>query len=215
MANSKVHVFTANGGVFLRTLMGHTLGVWCLTLISEGGGSLEAVVEDDSMELSSDDEGSGGGLFDPKILKAFRDSDKKGSTSKINLPKSTAAKSRKRARPSHAGRRSSHDAIGPDAATTLSGLGGTTASSPDFVIPGRNRPINFNFAASPPSAARYQTDPETPPGGDDEAAGPSHRARRMEQSDVCGAARGWGQKNPVVISGGCDRDVRVWDLNTG
>ncbi len=37
----------------------------------------------------------------------------------------------------------------------------------------------------------------------------------MKQSDVCGSARGWGIKRPLVVSGGCDREVKVWDVETG
>lgn len=39
--------------------------------------------------------------------------------------------------------------------------------------------------------------------------------QRMKQSDVCGSARGWGNKRPLVVSGGCDREVKVWDAETG
>lgn len=35
------------------------------------------------------------------------------------------------------------------------------------------------------------------------------------RSDVAGATRGWGQPGALVISGGCDKDVRVWDVRTG
>jgi F-box and WD-40 domain protein CDC4 len=35
------------------------------------------------------------------------------------------------------------------------------------------------------------------------------------RSDVAGATRGWGQPGALVVSGGCDKDVRVWDVRTG
>jgi len=42
------------------------------------------------------------------------------------------------------------------------------------------------------------------------------KARRMKQSDVCGSARGWSNnKRTLVVSGGCDREVKVWDVETG
>jgi F-box and WD-40 domain protein CDC4 len=47
---------------------------------------------------------------------------------------------------------------------------------------------------------------------------PSRSARsnkRMRSSDVCGSAEGWGLKRTLVVSGGCDREVRVWDIVTG
>lgn len=34
MANSKIHVFSAETGLYAHTLLGHDAGVWCLTLIS-------------------------------------------------------------------------------------------------------------------------------------------------------------------------------------
>ncbi|KAL8277449.1 hypothetical protein RQP46_010171 [Phenoliferia psychrophenolica] len=36
-----------------------------------------------------------------------------------------------------------------------------------------------------------------------------------QQAGVCGTARGYGQSGAIVVSGGCDRDVRVWDVETG
>lgn len=36
-----------------------------------------------------------------------------------------------------------------------------------------------------------------------------------KQSDVCCASEGWGNANALVISGGCDKHLRVWDVNSG
>ena len=50
---------------------------------------------------------------------------------------------------------------------------------------------------------------------------PTHRKESVPglaesaRSDVAGATRGWGQPGPLVVSGGCDKDVRVWDVRTG
>lgn len=44
--------------------------------------------------------------------------------------------------------------------------------------------------------------------------GPDGRPK-MAQSDVCGASKGFGQKRTLIVSGGCDRDIRVWDAETG
>ncbi len=38
MANSKIHVFSAQTGLYAHTLLGHDAGVWCLTLISRTTG---------------------------------------------------------------------------------------------------------------------------------------------------------------------------------
>lgn len=37
LANHRIHVFEAENGARARTLVGHTLGVWCLNLVSRGG----------------------------------------------------------------------------------------------------------------------------------------------------------------------------------
>jgi len=33
--------------------------------------------------------------------------------------------------------------------------------------------------------------------------------------DVCCASEGWGQPNALVVSGGCDKTLRVWDIKSG
>ncbi|KAH7915249.1 WD40 repeat-like protein [Hygrophoropsis aurantiaca] len=34
-------------------------------------------------------------------------------------------------------------------------------------------------------------------------------------SDLCSSSDGWGQPNALVVSGGCDKHLRVWDVKTG
>lgn len=34
-------------------------------------------------------------------------------------------------------------------------------------------------------------------------------------SDPCFSSEGWGQTNALVVSGGCDKDLRVWDVVSG
>ncbi|WWC57757.1 uncharacterized protein I303_100292 [Kwoniella dejecticola CBS 10117] len=39
---------------------------------------------------------------------------------------------------------------------------------------------------------------------------------KMRSSDPCGCARGWkGNKHNLVVSAGCDKEVKVWNLDTG
>ena len=40
-------------------------------------------------------------------------------------------------------------------------------------------------------------------------------AEKPTMSDVCNAAKGWGNPRPLIVSGGCDRAVKVWDLLSG
>jgi F-box and WD-40 domain protein CDC4 len=37
----------------------------------------------------------------------------------------------------------------------------------------------------------------------------------QQQQAACGTATGWGQRGAIAVTGGCDRDVRVWDVETG
>ncbi|TFK48413.1 WD40 repeat-like protein [Heliocybe sulcata] len=43
---------------------------------------------------------------------------------------------------------------------------------------------------------------------EEEEEGPKH-------SDTCSTSEGWGQANALVVSGGCDKVVRVWDVKSG
>jgi F-box and WD-40 domain protein CDC4 len=36
-----------------------------------------------------------------------------------------------------------------------------------------------------------------------------------KKSDVCCSSEGWGQPNALVVSGGCDKELRVWDTKSG
>jgi F-box and WD-40 domain protein CDC4 len=36
-----------------------------------------------------------------------------------------------------------------------------------------------------------------------------------KRSDECCATEGWGQPNALVVSGGCDKTLRVWDVKSG
>lgn len=37
----------------------------------------------------------------------------------------------------------------------------------------------------------------------------------LRPTDVCNASTGWGQTSSLVVSGGCDRELKVWDVATG
>ncbi|KAH9947992.1 WD40 repeat-like protein [Amylocystis lapponica] len=51
-----------------------------------------------------------------------------------------------------------------------------------------------------------------------EAHTQQHRGRPDlpgKPSDPSGASDGWGQPNSLVVSGGCDKELRVWDVKSG
>lgn len=51
--------------------------------------------------------------------------------------------------------------------------------------------------------------------GSERSASGGRATKRVTSSDVCGSATSWGIKRTLVVSGGCDREVRVWDIATG
>lgn len=115
LANHRIHVFNIRTGRLVRTLVGHTLGVWTLGLVSRGGVMREA----------------GPGM--------------------------------------------TRDEAAWDAQVTPGSLGGDGTQ-------GLNENATFE---------------------------------KTGHSDACNASAGWGQSGAIVVSGGCDREVRVWDLTTG
>jgi hypothetical protein len=56
MANREIHVFEAESETFIRTLVGHDLGVWCLTLVSAGCERVEDLLPG---QEGSNDNGEG------------------------------------------------------------------------------------------------------------------------------------------------------------
>ncbi|KAJ3849904.1 WD40 repeat-like protein [Lentinula lateritia] len=74
-------------------------------------------------------------------------------------------------------------------------IGGPTTNHPNFV----------------PSSLRIALDIEGSPDG-------SSRQRSRypgKSSGVSGSSEGWGQPGALVVSGGCDKSVRVWDIRSG
>ena len=52
-------------------------------------------------------------------------------------------------------------------------------------------------------------------GGPTAGESPAAYQQQQQQGSACSTARGWGQDGAVLVSGGCDRTVRVWDVSTG
>lgn len=223
MANCKIHVFDAATGTFLRTLVGHELGVWCLTLISAGGERKSAppprsaTADDVDMDAAASG-GSSRARADPFYRAAAAHSPAPPASSQH-----AGGRLHRRRRSSASPTMSTPSVGGP--VNTPVVIGGTTdvPLGPD----GQPQPpppqglyaglTDFSANSQRPAASSTTS---LPPSFDDHFRASASRHGRggrpkVAQSDVCGASKGFGQSRTLIVSGGCDRDVRVWDAETG
>ena len=185
MATSKVHIFEAGAGGYVKTLDGHELGVWCLTLVSKGGGPREL---DEEVDVSRRDEKARTPERRPRTSKASATDDRSFTND------SPTANSKFFRHPC-----ASASAAVPSATDARSTEDGTP----------RQRRRSFDGVAGGSRPA-----PSSRTGGMGLGAG-GETGDSSQQAGVCGTARGYGQPGAIVVSGGCDRDVRVWDVETG
>lgn len=62
----------------------------------------------------------------------------------------------------------------------------------------------------------YQHGRENQSRGQDQGGNENEDEDENEGSNLCGSVRGWqGLKTSLVVSGGCDKQVKVWDVETG
>ncbi|GAA6062199.1 hypothetical protein JCM10212_006480 [Sporobolomyces blumeae] len=195
MATSKVHVFEAGTGRYVRTLDGHELGVWCLTLVGKSPPppQVDEPVQDENERKEKE----------PALWEQIYGSEEANPSSRV---RDGEAFSR------HA--RSTTSVPPPPAASS--------SSSPLRCSKGRSwrrqRRSSFPTTSSHPDTfasfdSSFSSEAEGTGGMGLGAGGAT--ANSAQQSVACSTARGWGQGGSVVVSGGCDREVRVWDIETG
>ena len=216
MATAKVHIFDSEGA-YVKTLDGHELGVWCLVLVSKGGGAREGESED-----AQDEE---------EVERNSKEEERNFAST--STARSTAGPSRtihnrqftndspvahspffRHPRPDEP---VSPNTTAPSPTTTFPSPLPTTTAPP----PLRRRRKSFHaFGASfdedssPSSSSPSTGNGKERTGGMGLGAG-GPTGDSSQQAGVCGTARGWGRKGATVVSGGCDRDVRVWDVESG
>lgn len=124
---------------------------------------------------------------------------------------------------------SSYAAVSPR--TTLSALGtdrpgGGRSSVPASIAPSRTpsdsgprrprRPSSFSsFMSSAHSGAGPRSTTGLGGGGGMGLGAGGDTGSSAQHASACGVSRGWGQPRTIVVSGGCDRDIRVWDVLLG
>ncbi|GAA6001079.1 F-box/WD repeat-containing protein [Rhodotorula paludigena] len=219
MDTNKVHIFESGQGTYVRTLAGHELGVWCLTLVSRGGGprpddgGVDAM-EDDDEGWASDWDGSGKGKGKARARPP-------ASPMGASFSQPGASSAAGLAAPA------SSSFFGGAAEGARTPLAASTYTSPGNGGPGprprRRRSFSAFDAPNPTGVgdddddeerrARRVPRPSTCGGMGVGAGGPTGDS--TQQGGVCGTARGWGQEGARVVSGGSDRNVRVWDVRTG
>lgn len=175
LANSKIHIFSAETGVLARTLVGHEMGVWAVCLVSKGGFMAAPPASRgvfrggraDKPVPSQDDADN-----DPRnpLVKRYR----RDEMESIRLGVDRIALASKQ-----------EQYISPSLRVAL-GLD---------PVDGEN--------ISPSDGTWDDHLPEN------EEVFPGKRSNNSYASE------GWGQPNALVVSGGCDKLLRVWDIKTG
>ena len=156
LANSRIHVFSANTGVLHRTLVGHESGVWSVCLVSRRGHLARSSEEE--MELRP--QGSRRNT-NPRI----RDLNAKLATLDIN----------------------------------------GSGSSPPALEHSLPAHLRFALGLAGDSEARASPRPRSSSASGSACTG----------GDQCYASKGWGQPHAIAVSGGCDKALRVWDIESG
>ncbi|KAF8810501.1 WD40 repeat-like protein [Phlegmacium glaucopus] len=238
LANSKIQVFSARTGVLTRTLIGHELGVWGLCLVSSGGYKLadpkKSRAERKKTQTRSSGKAEG---FDPSSKKQKKTrgpstQDAGASSSQPSIRTLRAGVAGIDLHSKHADRGGMHvmpseslDFLVSPAMRIALGLDPLTDSEREDSGGDSHHEDHFGSELKAKSA------------WDEDSTGRHHHAQRggtatSEEEDqpgigggpgrtpdkpssMCFASQGWGQPNSLVVSGGCDKVVRVWDAESG
>ncbi|PFH50976.1 hypothetical protein AMATHDRAFT_3485 [Amanita thiersii Skay4041] len=72
-----------------------------------------------------------------------------------------------------------------------------------------------SFESALPPALRYALGLNTDIDGMRSSPDFTRTSSKSVGSDQCYSSKGWGQPNALVVSGGCDKVLRVWDVQSG
>ncbi|WWC97403.1 hypothetical protein V866_004282 [Kwoniella sp. B9012] len=219
MANNKIHVFDAVTGAYLRSLLGHRQGVWAMVLVSASPNGEESD-EDESQDLLGGSGNNNNTTYSwTKASDSYRDNGQSrrssfagGPTTERHPPLSTSSSSGSFGFGLNsnlpggifANNQISDYQSQPIRPNTAMGFSSTNSSSHNNYtgLKGLGIGGNDHNSYSNAESSTYKEE-----GGE---------GRKQRSSDPCGCARGWkGNKNNLVVSAGCDKEVKVWNLDTG
>ena len=230
-ADSKIKVFSARTGVLSRTLVGHESGVWGLCLISSGGIKLDNANKPKSKKgrknrTRTSRDGKVEGFDDAsskKQKKHRRPSTQDADTSSqpsmrtlraglagMDLQSNVDGSDGMHVMPSESLESlilpAMRIALGLDMSTDsdYGDTGGDTYREDETELDPSERQNHARNGGTTTSEEEDQ--PDT---GLDQEKYPD------KPSNICFASQGWGQPNSLIVSGGCDKVVRVWDVQSG
>ncbi|WWC85485.1 uncharacterized protein L201_000349 [Kwoniella dendrophila CBS 6074] len=230
MANNKIHVFDAITGTFLRSLIGHRQGVWAMVLVSANpNGDLDDEVDDKRETTQKKKYSSNNGINETAWNGLFGMAGVGGKASESYRDNGQSRRSSFAGGPTF----ERHPPLGPSLLNSSSPGGIFPSSQINDSFNSQQQPIRPNTAMGftstsnnngllglgignndesfdhHPSSSDNQENPQVDTNNSNERSS-------MRSSDPCGCARGWkGNKNNLVISAGCDKEVKVWNLDSG
>ena len=224
-ADAKIKIFSARTGVLTRTLIGHESGVWGLCLVSSGGNRL---VDTNKPKAKKRRKTRTRTSRDGKV-EAFDDASSKKQ--KKRHKSSTQGVDTSSSQPSM---RTLQDGVaGIDLHSNLDGSDGMhvmpTESLESLVSPAMRIALGLEVSStdSGDDSHREELDSteqqnHTRKGGTTTEEEEDLLDTGVDQgqypnmpSNMCFTSQGWGQPNSLIVSGGCDKVVRVWDVQTG
>ena len=233
-ADSRIQVFSARTGVLTRTLVGHESGVWGLCLVSSGGNKLGNTNKSKAKRKKRKTRTSLTRTSRDVKVEGFDASSKK---QKKHRKSSTQDVDTSSSQPSMRTLRAGVASI--DLHSNLDGSDGM------HVMPSESLESLISPAMRIALGLEISTDSEPGDTGDSHREDGAELVSTERQnhalkggtttseeedllstgvdqekipdmpSNMCYASQGWGQPNSLIVSGGCDKVVRVWDVQSG
>ncbi|TFK37424.1 WD40-repeat-containing domain protein [Crucibulum laeve] len=227
LASSNIHVFSARTGVLARTLVGHDLGVWCVALVSKGGwmdrksGGEKSVNGDGTRRNSTGNATDAEPSSSSSTIPPPDDGDDGEWTRRgAGIAAHTQQRRRRSMRSLHTDFRGM-DISGSVSVTNTARMPIPSAEGLDRHLPpalrtalgldGEGEGEGSDSGDDNGRRSGVFSEDAALGNNEDEDATPDAGKR----SDANFTSQGWGQPNALVVSGGCDKMVRVWDIKSG